>query len=544
MAGGPAGSTPLFFVPINPNVVPTGSTAYVPIDVSAGGLYVSPGDQYAIAVTGSAAISAPHASWWGGLPGYSAGGKFARAGAWEIASASNDYGFRAWVDSALSPSGLQTLALTPTSEWDARLSMSGGSSIFSAGDSMHVDVTPGINDDRGLMEFNASGLPEEATIRSANLTFRIDERSQSSSGPPVVAAYGYQADGSPADADARNLSLLLGQSSQILNFNPVTIALDGKKLSTMVQTSPNVGIVAYQAAVNAGVGIVTTQKANSLPTFYSPPTLTLGYSIPSYPAQGVPPGDYNRDARVDGGDYPVWRNSNGTMGTSPADGDGDGDVDQADYGVWRAAFGKQPDAQVRNGGFQSGNLTDWNVVIAANTDVSFGFPRVESFDVDGDGQANSAMRLRLGRADTSQFGGTVAIEQQILLAAGDYVFSADVASQSLQSGGNTGPGNYELTFDGKIVDQALLNGTSIGSFLVLRDNLLATLTNVEAGYHTLRLAVSRGATNSREIYQFIDNIQLNRVALGSSTQAIPEPTAGALFAVALGLTTSRRRRPM
>src|SRR6478752_6695986 len=63
VAGGPAGSTPLFSTPINPSVVPTTSAAYVPIDVTAGGLYVSPGEQYAIAVSGTAAISAPHASW-------------------------------------------------------------------------------------------------------------------------------------------------------------------------------------------------------------------------------------------------------------------------------------------------------------------------------------------------------------------------------------------------------------------------------------------------------------------------------------------------
>ena len=181
-----------------------------------------------------------------------------------------------------------------------------------------------------------------------------------------------------------------------------------------------------------------------------------------------------------------------------------------------AGFGTRPDAQVRNGDFTTGNLSGWNVVIDPNTNVSFGFPRVESFDVDGDGQANGAMRVRLGRTDTSQFGGTVAIEQQLLLAAGDYIFSADVASQSQQSTGNGGPGNYELTFDGEIVDQVLLNGTTINGFQVIRDSLLATLTNVEAGYHTLRLAVSRGATNSREIYQFIDNIELNRVALTSA----------------------------
>ena len=191
---------------------------------------------------------------------------------------------------------------------------------------------------------------------------------------------------------------------------------------------------------------------------------------------------------------------------------------------------------------QLNNLSNWTVVVEPNTDVSIGFPKVESFDVDGDGTSNSAMRVRLGRSDTDLFGGAVALEQQILLADGDYIFSADVASQSLQSTGNTGPGNYELTFDGKIVDQVMLNGTLINGFQVIRDSLQANLVNVEAGYHTLRLAVSRGGTNTREIYQFIDDIQLNRVGLASAT-AVPEPAAGALIFLAVGLAAVRRRRP-
>src|SRR5262249_20809507 len=119
--------------------------------------------------------------------------------------------------------------------------------------------------------------------------------------------------------------------------------------------------------------------------------------------------------------------------------------------------------------------------------------------------------------------------------------SADVASQCLEAGGNTGPGNYELTFDGKIVDQALLNGTLIAGGAVLRDSLSAALLNVEAGYHTLRLAVSRGATNTPEGYQFIDDIQFSRIALGSGA-AVPEPTSAAMLIVGLGLAAGRWRR--
>lgn len=502
-----------------------------------------PGEQYAIAVSGTASISAPHASWTGGFPGYSGGGKFSRSGAWEIGSVDNDYGFRTWVDSALSPGGLNTLALTPTSEWDAFVPTSGTSSIFPAGDDMRVDRAPSVNqDNRGLIEFDASALPTAAKVRSAKLTFDINQCSQSGSTVPAVAAYGYTADGTPADADARNLSRFLGQSAPILNFDRVNIPLDVSKVSSMLQTSPGVGIVAYEAVTNVGVNIVASQLASHFPTLLTPPTLTLGYSIPSFPAQTTAVGDYNRDANISAADYTVWRKANGTSGSSPADGDHDGDVDHGDYVLWRAGFGKGPDQQVSNGGFDTGNLSSWNIIVEPNTNVSAGFPKVESFDVDGDGSASNAMRVRLGRSDTNLFGGTVAFEQQILLSAGDYAFSADVASQSLESTGNTGPGNYELTFDGKIVDQVLLNGTPINALQVIRDSLLATLTNVEPGYHTLRLAVSRGGTNTRAIYQFIDDIQLNRVSPASAS-FVPEPSTGALLVVALALAACRRHPP-
>jgi hypothetical protein len=503
---------------------------------------VSPGEQYAIALNGSADISAANAIWTGGFPGYGAGGRFGRFGAWEFDGADFDYGFKTWVDASSVPSGLSTLALTPTSEWDASLSTSGASVISTAGDTMRVDRAPSFDDDdRGLMEFDASGLPAGATIRSATLTFDINQRSQSGSTVPVVAAYGYHADGSPSDSDARNLTRPLGQSAPIQNFDPVSIPLNVQQLTSMLQTSPNVGIIAYEAVANVGVSIVASQLADDFPGLYSPPTLTLGYSIPSYPAQDFPNWDYSGNAQGDAADYVVWRKTLGTSGNSPADGDGDGSVDPDDYDVWTEAFGRRPDGQVLNSGFQAGNLSNWNVVVEPNTNVSSGFPRVESFDVDGDGQSNGAMRVRLGRVDTDLFGGTVAIEQQVLLEAGDYIFSADVASQSLDSGGNTGPGNYELTFDGVIVDQVMLNGTPINSMQVIRDSLQATLTNVQPGYHTLRLAVSRGATNSRQIYQFIDDIQLVRVGPGSG-QAVPEPAAGAMLVVALSIATALRRR--
>jgi cyclophilin family peptidyl-prolyl cis-trans isomerase len=55
-----------------------------------------------------------------------------------------------------------------------------------------------------------------------------------------------------------------------------------------------------------------------------------------------PPGEYNRDGRVDGADYVVWRRSSGAgiIGAGLAgDGNGNGVVDRHDYDVWRRRYG-------------------------------------------------------------------------------------------------------------------------------------------------------------------------------------------------------------
>jgi hypothetical protein len=53
-------------------------------------------------------------------------------------------------------------------------------------------------------------------------------------------------------------------------------------------------------------------------------------------------GDFNQDGMVDGGDYLLWRKTQGATGLTPytgADGSGNGVVDQADIVLWRFHFG-------------------------------------------------------------------------------------------------------------------------------------------------------------------------------------------------------------
>ena len=52
-----------------------------------------------------------------------------------------------------------------------------------------------------------------------------------------------------------------------------------------------------------------------------------------------PPGDYNRDGRVNAADYTVWRNTRGQNGTGlDADGNGDTHVDNSDYAFWKSKY--------------------------------------------------------------------------------------------------------------------------------------------------------------------------------------------------------------
>jgi GH25 family lysozyme M1 (1,4-beta-N-acetylmuramidase) len=65
---------------------------------------------------------------------------------------------------------------------------------------------------------------------------------------------------------------------------------------------------------------------------------------------GAMTGDFNRDGKVDAGDYTVWRNTNGQTVPiySGADANGDAKVTVADYNLWRSHFGQGAAAAAGN----------------------------------------------------------------------------------------------------------------------------------------------------------------------------------------------------
>jgi hypothetical protein len=63
-------------------------------------------------------------------------------------------------------------------------------------------------------------------------------------------------------------------------------------------------------------------------------------SFAENPAAAPPPfsaGDFNRDGRVDAGDYGIWRSDFRSTARLAADANGNGTVDAADYVIWRKA---------------------------------------------------------------------------------------------------------------------------------------------------------------------------------------------------------------
>lgn len=521
VAEGPAGSIPLLSTSIDPNAVTVGTYDFVDVDVSAEGLLVSAGEQYAITVSGTAELGGPIAAWQSGRPGYAAGNLFSRSGSWRYQTSDFDYGFRTWVDPT-GAGGLNEVMIPLIEDAEAQIYPNIGITSYD-GNTIIVDAerTDGA-DSRGLFTFDASMLPEGADIQSAAFVFDMNSFTSGSGGNPVVEVYGFAGSGLPTAGEASDLSRQLGSTGPITELEVQSVALDVDEIKSLLTQTDTIGLTAYQAGPPQWVSIVSSEFAQQFPSSFEAPQLKLGLA-PQPVQPDVPDGDYNRDAHVDAADYTVWRDNQG---------------DSAGYADWSANYGTAPDTEVTDGDFSSGDLSEWDVTIEANTSVPFGFPRVETFDVDGDGQSDEAFRVRLGRSDTDQFGGTVTIEQEILLGEGDYVFSADVASQSLEStAGNTGPGNYELMIDGVIVDQVLQDGNLISAGEVIRDRLEATLTDLQPGYHTLTLTVNRGATTFAQIYHFIDNISFE--AVGTS-RAVPEPSVLMLMAVASSAMLLRR----
>ena len=114
-----------------------------------------------------------------------------------------------------------------------------------------------------------------------------------------------------------------------------------------------------------------------------------------------------------------------------------------------------------NGDFQTGSLSPWAPFNTPNGNTTVGYPHVATFDVNRDGMATPAAKIRVGSntpsSQTPEGGGI--LQQFNLSNGGDFKLSVDIAVALEQDFGNTGPGKFDLLFDDIIVASVDYNGT-------------------------------------------------------------------------------------
>jgi len=199
-------------------------------------------------------------------------------------------------------------------------------------------------------------------------------------------------------------------------------------------------------------------------------------------------------------------------------------------------------AQVVNGGFETGDLAPWIAYTTPNGTFSPGFPSISTFDVSGNGTSSSAFSISVGyeTAPCSFPGYTCpwpteggGIRQTTVFLGGNTALHADVAvANSTEYGGLNGDGGtFSLLLDGVLLDSVSFVDIVAGT--VLRGQLDFT-GFVSAGSHTLELLVTRNWAPSITLTQYIDGV--------SAVAAVPVPEPGTALLLGLGLLPLLRLR--
>lgn len=194
-------------------------------------------------------------------------------------------------------------------------------------------------------------VPARAVDQPANASFSA--ASDVNQLIPPLTQFGTFRQGNPgATLNFRvyNLPAATGTTSAMtLVHNPPFSIGDTSAISLQTANVTGLQPVGVGGTPNAPMQLIlTTNQVGNLQVSYTlefssdtvPTALHESIAIAAY-ATVLRHGDYNADGKVDGGDYAIWRKTNGqsvTPAFSQADDNGDGLVTIADYTAWRAAY--------------------------------------------------------------------------------------------------------------------------------------------------------------------------------------------------------------
>lgn len=404
-------------------------------------------------------------------------------------------------------------------------SLTDGETTLAIGGVAGSTTTPEL---RPIIEFPLSNIPAGARIVSATLKLNRS----SISGDPRIAVNGFEGDGLASLSDGAVQGPMLALTGTTTCCGSTSIPLFTNYVQAIASRgASHLGLRLRSIDLPETLSITADEATNA-----AGPVLELTYSTTT--SQG----DYTGDGVADAADYTILRDTFGSITDLRADGDGDGVISEGDVTRWRERFGPAPAPTINNGDFNSGNISGWSVVATPNANISSGFPRVDSFDTDGDGTNSPAMRIRAGQ--TSFLSDDVAgggLQQLVYLTGGDHTILADIASSNQSTGGNTGPGRFELWLAGQLVDVVDMNGALIEAGQTLRETLSGTAHDVAPGWYDLEVRFLRSAVNSVAIYGYFDNIRFADSAASAAT--VPEPASLAIaWGIALCAGLTRRTR--
>ena len=207
------------------------------------------------------------------------------------------------------------------------------------------------------------------------------------------------------------------------------------------------------------------------------------------------------------------------------------------FGLLLAAAGAAQ-AQLVNGGFQTGDFTGWtfyNTSTGIQTGGSYLF-QVTPFDIVGNGMTPNTGEFEVGEISGGAGGGGlgqgIGIYQFVDLGAGELSASFNVAATS--PGNNADAGTFQLLLDGNVVATDALGGIGVGQTLRSSVSYSGMIT---AGSHEFDIEIRRGygAGQGNTPYEFLGNIQLG-------VTPVPEPSTAALIGLGFGVFAIAVRR--
>lgn len=171
---------------------------------------------------------------------------------------------------------------------------------------------------------------------------------------------------------------------------------------------------------------------------------------------------------------------------------------------------------ITNGDFETGDFEGWSSFLA-NSQSSVGDQRIDSFDVDGNGESSFAAFFRVGRLPNAAGQGGGGIFQSFDFGGGNLFVSLDIASSREGTGANFSGGEFSLFINDVLIDSVDF-GTIVGTSIE-RDTLSGVVQGLSAGLQEIRILMTRpfaNVGNPLTPAQHIDNVVANQVSAPSA----------------------------